>query len=250
MSSRLFVEPASLRAGAVEVCGDDHRYLFRVRRLRVGDAVTLFDGAGREADARVAAIDGERAQLEVAEPRAVVAPSPCRVSVLPALIKGDRMDFCVQKLVELGVHEIAPVTSARTVVKLDGARAARRRERFVDIARAAARQCERATVPEIAAIAPLEQALASRAQTPLKLILWARERSRMLRDIVAQPLPAGVCVAVGPEGGFAPEEIEAAVAAGFEPVGLGGHVLRAETASLAAAALLMLAAPLPAAAAI
>lgn len=248
MSRRLFVPPAALGAGALAgslvVDGDDHHYLFRVLRLRAGLALTLFDGEGREAGATVVSIAEDQAVLAVEPPRQVAQAPSCHVLVMPALIKGERMDFCIQKLVELGVSEIAPVSTARTVVRLEGERARRRHERFVDIARDAARQSGRATVPAIREIADLDQALAGVAEVPLKLILWPRERTRTLREVVAAPLPAGVCALIGPEGGFAPDEVERAVAAGFEPVGLGPHVLRAETAAMAVAAVLAFAPPL------
>lgn len=242
MSCRLLVGPEALRAGSHVVDGGDHHYLFRVRRLRPGSPVTLFDGAGREADAMVVSISADRAVLEVQAPRRVEAEA-CRVIVMPALIKGERMDFCIQKLVELGVSEIAPVSTARTVVRLSGERARRRHQRFVDIARDAARQSRRAAVPAIRDIVELDQALAAAAGVPLRLILWTGERTRTLRDVLQAPLPGAVCVLVGPEGGFAPGEVERALAAGFVPVSLGPHVLRAETAAMAVAAVLALGAP-------
>lgn len=246
MSCRLLVGPDALRAGSHVVHGGDHHYLFRVRRLRPGSPVTLFDGEGREADAVVASISSDRAVLEVQPPREAAAEA-CRVIVMPALIKGERMDFCVQKLVELGVSEIAPVCTERTVVKLSGERARRRHQRFVDVARDAARQSRRAAVPAIRDIADLDQALDAAAGVPLRLILWTGERARTLRHVLQEPLPGAVCVLVGPEGGFAPDEVERAVAAGFVPVTLGPHVLRAETAAMAVAAVLALGAPAAAA---
>lgn len=238
MSCRLFVDPQALRAGSLVVDGDDHHYLFRVRRLRPGSAVTLFDGAGREAEATVTSVSGDHAVLALEEPRKVAPAHACRVILMPALIKGERMDFCVQKLVELGVSEIAPVCTARTVVRLSGERARRRQERFVEIARDAARQSRRATVPEIHDIVELDQALRRVAEVPLKLLLWPREQERLLHQVVAAPLPRAVCALIGPEGGLTPDEVERAVAAGFAPVGLGPQVLRAETAAVAVAAVL------------
>jgi 16S rRNA (uracil1498-N3)-methyltransferase len=243
MSCRLFVDPQALRAGSLVVEGDDHHYLFRVRRLRPGSVVTLFDGAGREAGASVTSVSADLAVLTIEPPHQVALPQTCHLIMMPALIKGERMDFCIQKLVELGVGEIVPVCTARTVVRLSGERARRRHERFVDIARDAARQSRRATVPEIRDIVELDEALRGVAQVPLKLLLWTREQERSLRQVVAAPLPHTICALIGPEGGFTPDEVERAVAAGFEPVGLGPQVLRAETAALAVAAVLAFAPP-------
>ena len=240
MSCRLFVEPDTLAAGSRVVDGDDHHYLFRVRRLRPCSHVTLFDGAGWEAEATVEAVEAARATLRVAAPHRVEPPPGCRLIVMPALIKGERMDWCVQKLVELGVSEIAPVRTARTVVKLTGERAQRRHRRFVDIARDAARQCRRATVPQVHEIMDMDQALALVGDVPLKLIPWARERQQLLSAALPRPLPPAACVLIGPEGGFEPAEVDRAMAAGFVPVGLGPRVLRAETAALAVATLFAL----------
>lgn len=240
MSCRLFVDPRlqPLHAGSHVVDGDDHHYLFRVRRLRAGSQVTLFDGAGHEAAATVASVTADQAVLTVEPPRQVTQQRTCHVIMMPALIKGERMDFCIQKLVELGVGEIAPVCTERTVVRLSGERAQRRHDRFVDIARDAARQSLRATVPEIRDIVDLDVAMGRVAEVPLKLILWPREQERSLGQVVAAGLPPAVCALIGPEGGFTPDEVERSVAAGFEPVGLGPQVLRAETAALAVAAVL------------
>lgn len=241
MSCRLFVPPGTLAAGSRAVEGDDHHYLFRVLRLRPGSRLTLFDGAGHEAVAVVEQVEAERALLLV-EPPVIREPArACRLTVMPALIKGERMDWCLQKLVELGVDAIMPVHTARTVVRLAGERAQRRHQRFVDIARDAARQCGRTSVPVIHPIMDMATALSSVADIPLKLLPWERERRCSLREALPHPLPPAACVLVGPEGGFAPDEVENAVAAGFAPVGLGAHVLRAETASVAVAAVFALA---------
>jgi 16S rRNA (uracil1498-N3)-methyltransferase len=98
-------------------------------------------------------------------------------------------------------------------------------------------------VPDIHDIVTLDEALARVAAVPLKLLLWPREQDRSLRQVVAAPLPQAVCALIGPEGGFTPDEVERAVAAGFEPVSLGPQILRAETAALAVAAVLAFAPP-------
>jgi 16S rRNA (uracil1498-N3)-methyltransferase len=234
---RLFVEPATLAPGPMIVTAADHRYLFRVRRLRAGDPVTLFDGAGREAEAVVQSVSADQAVLSVDAPRPVQPAPHCRVIVLQALIKGERMDWCIQKLVELGVDAIVPVDTERTVVKLAGERARKRRARFVDIARDAARQSRRARIPEVHDIASLDHALAEAADCALKLVLWVGESGRGLRSALPDQPPASVCLLVGPEGGFTEDEIERATRAGFMTVGLGPYILRAETAALSATAI-------------
>ena len=237
MSCRLYAYP--LAAGELVVAGDDHHYLFRVRRLRGGDEVTLFDGHGHEACATITTIGATTATLSVGEVSAArPAPHRAELVMLVALIKGERMDWAVQKLVELGVAEIIPVAAARCVVKLDDARARKRRERLVAIGRAAARQCTRTTVPEIHLVHDLDDALARVAEIPLKLGFWTSARETSLRSRLPDPPPPRIAVLIGPEGGFTDAEIASAEEQGFLAVGLGPRILRAETAAIAAAAVL------------
>ena len=237
MGCRLHASP--LAAGELVVSGDDHHYLFRVRRLRVGDAVMLFDGQGHEARASVTTISATAATLAVGEVSAAdPATARSELVMLVSLIKGERMDWAVQKLVELGVAESIPVAAARCVVKLDDARARKRRERLVAIGRAAARQCTRATVPEIRLVHDFDAALERVAEIPLKLGFWTSARDISLRSRLPDPAPSRIAVLLGPEGGFTDEEVASAEEHGFVAVGLGPRILRAETAAIAAAAIL------------
>jgi len=238
VSVRLYVPPERLGAGDVEIEGDDHHYLFRVRRLECGAGVVLFDGRGHEATAVVQSIEASRAVLQVAEVVSVASVARPPVTVLLALIKGERMDWCVQKLAELGVQRVLPVQVSRCVVRLDGDRARNRQRRWQKIAREAARQSQSDTVPDIAAPSSLEEALATAAEAALKLVFWERVRERSLRNALPATPPESIAVLLGPEGGLSPEEVDRALASGFLPVGLGPRVLRAETAAIAAVAAL------------
>jgi 16S rRNA (uracil1498-N3)-methyltransferase len=235
MSVRLVVPPP-LAAGPREVRGDDHHYLFRVRRLAVGDALVVTDGAGHEAAARVDAVDGEAATLSLAAPRVAAPPRPAIVALLP-LIKGDRMDVALEKLVELGATEIVPFAAARSVVKLDPARAAERHRRFHALVVAAARQCRTATLPTVAPIGDLAAALARAADADPRLLLSERADAPPLPAALPRTPVARVALLSGPEGGLDDAEVAAAVAAGFVPVSLGARILRAETAAIAGVAL-------------
>jgi len=234
---RLLVEPGSLRAGAREVAGDDHHYLFRVRRLAAGDRLVLFDGEGAEADAEVVSAGPRAGSLEVAQPRQVAVAAP-RVTVLLSVIKGERMDWCLAKLVELGAGRIVPVAAERSVVRLEPARAERRLARYRAQVRAAAQQSRCALVPHVEPIGGLEAALACVAGAGLKLLLWEDPRAIPLRSALPERAPDAVALLVGPEGGFTADEVECAVAAGFVAVSLGRRILRAETAAVASAAIL------------
>src|SRR5262249_24407597 len=161
---------------------------------------------------------------------------PVALALLIGLLKGEKMDWVVQKATELGVARVVPVATTHGVVKLDAERAASRRERWTRIAEEAAKQCGRADLPEIAEVSAFAEAVA--AARGWKLLLHEAERGQPLRAALPASAPEVVTVAVGPEGGFAPDEVAAARAAGFAVSGLGPRVLRAETAAIAALAVL------------
>lgn len=224
MTARALVE--TLAPGELIITGDEHHYLFRVRRLTIGDAIDVADADGRTARATVASIAADRAIVIVDEIRAA-RPRP-RITILQALIKGERMDWCVEKLGEVGADAIALVETSRAVVKLDGPRGEARRGRLEAIARAAARQSRQA-VPDVLGPMTLAQALAIPADRKVVCHPGAD-------DAPLVPTGGSVAVLVGPEGGLSPAEIDQAIAAGFSPVSLGSGVLRAETAGVVACA--------------
>lgn len=234
---RLLVDAGSLREGERQVTGEDHHYLFRVRRLAAGDRLVLFDGEGIEAEAGVTSAGPRSGSLAVATPRAVVTGAP-RVSVVLSIIKGDRMDWCVAKLVELGVGRIVPLAAERSVVRLDPDRAERRVERYRAQVRAAAQQSRCAVLPHVDPVCRLDAALERVGTAELKLLLWEDPRAIPLRSALPAEAPASVAVLVGPEGGFTSEEVEQSTVAGWRAVSLGRRILRAETAAVASAAIL------------
>jgi 16S rRNA (uracil1498-N3)-methyltransferase len=236
---RLLVAPAELVPGERSVRGEDYHYLFHVRRMRPGDRLVLFDGEGCEAEAEVKSVGARSAAIELGSRVAVASPRKApRLTVILSLIKGERMDYCLTKLVELGVGRIVPLQSERSVVRLDGERAEKRRERFRAQVRAAVQQCRAMQVPVVDPICSLPQALALTAQVELKLVFWEGARAVPLRSLVPEPPPADVAMLVGPEGGFSAGEVETVTAAGFHAVGLGPRILRADTAAVAAAAII------------
>jgi 16S rRNA (uracil1498-N3)-methyltransferase len=231
---RLFVPPGGLAAERLTITAADHRYLARVLRVQPGDTVTLFDGAGNEVDARVAEVGRAETELVLGaarvQPRAAGEPL---LVLLTAVPRGPRMDLLVEKTCELGVSRVVPVLTERSVARPDDAR----RGRWEKIAREAARQCGRADVPEVRAPVTLAAALAASDLPSRRLMLWEGEGEggAPLRARLEGREP--VALLVGPEGGFAAAEVEAARHAGFETVTLGSRILRVETAAMVAVAL-------------
>jgi 16S rRNA (uracil1498-N3)-methyltransferase len=240
---RIFVAP--LAAGELTVRGDEHHYLSRVRRARVGDTLELVDGEGLRAQATIVAIGPDATQLRVDALQAVPDELPTIRALIP-VIKGDRMDVCVEKLVEVGVDEIVVWPASRSVVKLDVTRRVSRLEHYKALAQAAARQSGRASVPLVEMAESLAAAI-GRLPAGRHLVLDPGVDQSLL-DVMTSPAggrPASahasisvpVAILTGPEGGLAGFELEMATGAGFTPVGLGPRVLRAETAPVIAVAL-------------
>jgi 16S rRNA (uracil1498-N3)-methyltransferase len=231
---RLFVEPAKLAEEVVVLADEDHRYLTRVLRLDVGAEVTLFDGKSVEATARIIRIGPRALEVKIEERRPVAGIDRPHVTVIQGLAKGDKLDFIVQKATELGAARIIPVTTARAVARLDAGaiRTMSRRARWQKIAREASRQSGRLDVPEVEGVAALSTAGAASPKDALKLMLWEGARQTSLRSHLPAEAPQQIVIAIGPEGGFTVEEVEAARHAGFVAVGLGPRILRTETAAL------------------
>jgi 16S rRNA (uracil1498-N3)-methyltransferase len=204
----------------------------RVRRLRTGEVVALFDGAGNSWLASVVRVGRQRASVrvsEVLEPR--LAESPLDLTLAVAVLKTDRFDWLVEKATELGVAAIRPLASRYSLAEPS----ARRRQRWRQIALGASKQCGRSTVPRIAEPAELRDVLGG---SDCRLLLAESGAETSLARLAGRlPRPSAVTVIVGPEGGFAAEEIEAARAAGCLTVGLGPRTLRSETAAITAIAL-------------
>jgi 16S rRNA (uracil1498-N3)-methyltransferase len=232
--ARLFVEPSKLAEEIVVLHDEDHRYLTRVLRLDVGEAVTLFDGKSVEATARIIRIGPRALELKIEERRPVAGIDRPSVTVIQALAKGDKIDMVVQKATELGAARIIPVTTARAISRLDAGamRTLSRRTRWQKIAREASRQSGRLDVPDIESVTALSTALLASPKDALKLMLWEGARQTSLRTQLPEHPPQQIVIAIGPEGGFTVEEVEAARQAGFVPVGLGPRILRTETAAL------------------
>ncbi len=239
MSARLHVDAVKMANDQVVVSDEDYRYLVRVLRLAVGDNVTLFDGRGLEADARIARLGPRAVELKVHARREAVASNGPVVTLIQALARGEKLDLVVQKATELGVGRVIPVTTERAVPRLETMRATSRRVRWQKIAREAARQSGRADVPEVEPVTSLAVAVQAAPREALKLILWEQSRGHVrLKEILPATAPSGIVIAVGPEGGFSDGEVEHAKEAGFISIGLGPRILRTETASLAALAVL------------
>lgn len=228
--------PAELQTDAeVDLEADAAHYLTRVLRVPPGATVTLFDGRGGECPAAVTAVGKHRVTVRVGPRRAVDRESPLRLHVVQGLSAGERMDYTVQKAVELGVATIQPVATERSVVHLDAQRAAKRVAHWRAIAVAACAQCGRNTLPEIAPVLSYTAWLGQLAPGAAARLVMRPLEGRRLRDV---PPADEAWLLCGPEGGLTAAEEALALRAGFTGVTLGPRVLRTETAAVAALAAL------------
>jgi len=226
-----FYCPGPLAAGAtIDLPEAVAHHALRVLRLRPGEAIALFDGTGGEYPARLA-VEGKTARAALGEFDPREAEPPTRITLVQGLPGGDKMDWIVEKAVELGAHRIVPVAARRSVLQLSGARLDKRLDHWRRVARAACEQCGRNRLPQVDAPLSLADWLAT-AQGPQLLCDPAAEAG--LPAALAALAPAdGLTLLVGPEGGWSDEELESARRHGARPVRLGDRVLRTETAGLA-----------------
>ena len=228
---RLFVAEGLAPGAPVELAEAAAHHAAHVLRLREGEAVVLFDGKGGEWPARIASVAKRTVHVALGAHDPIERESPLPVTLVQALSSADRMDYTVQKAVELGVTAIEVVVAEKSVARLSGERALQRAEHWRRIALAACEQCGRNRIPSIAAPVAFASWLRAGRREAVKLLASpgaTRALSTALAERVA-PASAGVLVAVGPEAGFSAREEAAMDAAGFVRVHLGPRVLRTET---------------------
>ena len=231
MTTRLYCS-LPLSAGAqLDLPEGAAHHAARVLRVKRGDELTLFNGEGGEFAARVERVDTRAVAVHVGAWRDIERESPLRVTLVQGLATGERMDYVMQKAVELGVAAVQPVTAARSVARLDASRADKRLLHWRQVAISACEQCGRNRIPEVRPLRDLGHWLAEPSKGSLRLLLLP-DAPGTLADLTRPP--ASIEFLVGPEGGLAPEETAAAGRAGFTAVRLGPRILRTETAALAA----------------
>ncbi|MGI6488801.1 MAG: 16S rRNA (uracil(1498)-N(3))-methyltransferase [Syntrophomonadaceae bacterium] len=236
---RFYVDPGQLREDRVVIAGEEFRHLQKVLRLGVGDQALLIDGSGHEYEVRLLALDlkAQRAEAEIIAIKAVNREPPIVVTLVQGIVRGDRMDFIIQKAAEIGVRRIVPLAAEHGVVRVTGEKARRRVERWRKIAREACKQCGRVVVPEVTEVVDLGQALQMQGDA-LGIFFYEGEKNRPLKPVLRDNgtlfKQKGVFIHIGPEGGFSMSEVETARRCGLFLAGLGPRILRAETAALAA----------------
>lgn len=230
---RFLVEDLEIENGFCVITGREAHHMSRVLRMGRGDALVLLDGKGGRFLAEIQSVSRNAVKIQIKMSLGHAPPS-LEITLCQAVIKSASMDYLIQKTSELGVARISPFFSSRSVVHLKGDRQEKKSNRWREIAHSAAKQCNRDIPPEIEPPESFDKQLVLSSNAPgLKVILWEKEASRDLKDLLQNHEPSGsVTGMVGPEGGFTPEEVSSARHAGFIPVSMGSRILRAETAAL------------------
>ncbi len=232
---RFFIPPESWNAGDFALSGDEAHHSHDVMRNREGTEVTLFDGQGRSATAAI--ISSSRRSVELSLGDARLSPRPSQqLTLAQAIPKGKTMDLIIQKATELGVTNIVPLCTQRTIVQLRDRDAAKKQEKWQRVALEACKQCGQNWMPHISAPTTVAGFLQSpEAGTSWKIVGAIDERAQALEALQLPALEqedATASILIGPEGDFTSEELAAAYEAGFAPLSLGDIILRSETAAL------------------
>lgn len=239
-----FVEPSQIHTNdnIVVILGSDVNHIKNVLRMKPGEEIAVSNGTdGREYRCGIKELNEESILCELRFIKEDGVELPSRVHLYQGLPKADKMELIIQKTVELGVAEIIPVAMKRCVVKLDDKKGRQKTERWQAIAEAAAKQSKRGIIPVVREPVSFAEAVKEASAMEVKLLPYELAEGMGATKKILENLPKGADIAVfiGPEGGFAPEEAEAAKATGIEPVTLGKRILRTETAGLTVMAWIM-----------
>lgn len=231
--TRLFCDFPLAIGENIELPKDAARHIM-VLRLSAGDTLTLFNGLGGEYQARITRIDRQRVTTEIVSHSSREAELPYRITLAQGIPEATKMDWIIEKSVELGVSDIIPLAAQRSVVRLDNDRAEKRLSRWQAIAISAAQQCGRNRLPHIAS--PVGTGEYLRQTTPSPRILFSPRATETLSEWARHQKPQNITLLIGPEGGFSPEEENMAEQQGVTFLSMGPRILRTETAGLAAVA--------------
>ena len=228
-----FYVPGFSPDAAFELPPEEGQHVARVLRLRAGDLIAVFDGAGREALARIESVTSRRVAAQVIEPRSSAPEPRVAVTLAQALLKSDKMDRVIRDTVMLGVAAIQPFVSRRTDVPIDAVKKGGRQDRWDRTVVASVKQCGRAVVPPVNPTRELGQVLRETAQKTR--LMFVEPGSRDVADMTSLEgsRPSEAVVFIGPEGGWDPQEITDAADAGVTLLSFGARVLRADAAAAA-----------------
>ena len=230
--ARFYVPQPRVENGFLKIEGNEVRHIRKVLRLRAGDEIVVFDGLGKEFEGTI--VEERLSSVVIKVQNVIVSKkdSPLEVTLAQSLLKGEKMDYLIQKATELGVNKIIPFFSSRSVPHLEKSIRLMRHHRWEKIAAEASKQCGRGSVPKVESIQEYSDMLQNASTENLRLIFWEREGIQLKKVLERSKDRKNIFFVIGPEGGFNHSEVDEAERMGFIPVTLGRRILRAETASL------------------
>ncbi|MEA4848549.1 MAG: 16S rRNA (uracil(1498)-N(3))-methyltransferase [Clostridiaceae bacterium] len=231
---RFFIKKQDIFEGRIILSGEDARHISKVLRLQTGDKIVLCDGEGTDYIAAVESMDKDTIRAFVLDKEASKGEPGIDVVLYQGIPKSTKMDVIIQKCTEMGIKRIVPVSTVRTVVRLESEKDERKKvERWTKIAEEAAKQSGRGIIPVVDMPVTLQQALRSAAGLDLVIIPYELEGGLPIKEVLTKARAGSIGFFIGPEGGFEPAEIEKAKETGAIPVTLGSRILRTETAGIA-----------------
>ena len=239
---QFFVDPGAISEKQVVITGKDVNHIKNVLRMKVGEEIAVSNGVdGREYRCGILQMTEDAVICELRFVKEDGVELPSKIYLFQGLPKADKMELIIQKAVELGVYEIIPVATKRAVVKLDAKKEKSKLARWQAISEAAAKQSKRAVIPQVHSVMSFAQALAWADTLDVRLIPYEMaEDMAKTRSLIEEIRPGqSIGIFIGPEGGFAPEEIEQAMAHAAQPITLGKRILRTETAGMTVLSILM-----------
>ncbi len=237
--SRFYVRPGAVAGGKIYIEGEESHHIIDVMRLKEGDSITVFDGTGREYDGKIDAVGNKSVVIGVSKTRKPGKKSGAGITLAQAIPKKDKMDLIVREATELGVNEIIPVETSRTIVRIREEKEQGKRDRWRKIAVEASKQSGRTDLPGIGSITPFADILGSVKKYDIAVMPCLSKKSVTIGQALKKAKNAkSALVMIGPEGGFSDGEIKQAVKSGSVPVTLGPLVLKCDTAAVAALSIL------------
>ena len=236
---RFSVHPEALNQKTGLISGSDAKHIIKVLRQKEGDRLFLFDGNGFDYEAEIVRVSPEKVEVNILKKFPSKSEPVVHITVAQALLKDRKMDGIIRQITELGIFRWIPFPAHRSVSRLDRRRLSSRMERWEKIAKESLKQCGRNKTPAILSADTFEAMLSLSENSDLKIIFWENETATLTDyKCLHEKSVQHIFMGIGPEGGFTEEEIEKATACGFKTLSLGPRILKSDTATVAACALM------------
>lgn len=236
---KFFVETKHIEENKIYIYDEDYAHIKKVLRLKEKDKIEVSDGEKSEYLCEIASLQNEYLELNILTKNDLKTESQVSISIYQGLPKSEKMDYIVQKNTEIGVKEIVPVVTDRTIIKIkDMKKEEKKLSRWRKIARESAKQSKRGIIPTVSNIVSLKDALEKAKETEI-IVFYEMEHNNTLKTLLREPIKNKISIFIGPEGGFEKDEIELIKEYGGKVISLGKRILRTETAGLVASAIIL-----------